>query len=267
MTDVPYIHPDGLLLTQRHGEVTVVTMNDPRRRNPFSLAMRHALTDAFRQLFNADAETRAIVLTGAGDNFCAGGDLSEMTTAPPLMALRERIQAGCAVFREICSGSKPVVVAVEGACIGAGLSLACSGDLVVAADSSKFGCAFVKVGLLPDTGLLWTLPQKVGASRARQLMLDGRSFTADEALEWGMVSEKVAAGKALEVAVATARRFAAFPPATLALLRGALVDGMNTIDDACRLEIDLNPLVRQTADHQEAVKAFMEKRAPVFSGD
>lgn len=267
MTQASYKHPDDLVVVTRDGDVSVVTMNEPERRNPFSLAMRYALQDAFNFLFHEDHATRAIVLTGSGEHFCAGGDLSEMTETPPLLAMRDRIRIGADLFRLIYTGAKPVVAAVEGSCIGAGLSLACASDLVVASNTARFGCAFVKVGLLPDTGLLWTLPQKVGHGRARELMLDARRFGTDEALAWGVVNDTAEPGEALKVALATARNFAQFPPVTLSLLKGALINGMNTVEDAWREEIDLNPLVRQTQDHLEAVKAFMEKREPVFTGN
>lgn len=261
--------PDAgeLVLVEREDDIAVVTMNIPSRRNPFSFAMRLALRDAFYRLLHEDTAVRAVVLTGAGGHFCAGGDLSEMTQAPPILELRDRIAVACDLFRLIYGGPKPVIAAVEGACIGAGLSLACATDLAIGSTASKYSCAFVKVGLLPDTGLLWTLPQRVGHSRARELMLTGRSLDAEAALKTGIVSQLVEPGTVRRAAIERARQFAAIPPVTLALLKAALVNGMNTVEDACRLEIDLNPLVRQTADHLEAINAFMEKRKPVFTGE
>lgn len=254
------------VLIEREDGVAIVTMNRPGRRNPFSLPMRLALKQAFYHLMHEDDAVRAIVLTGAGGHFCAGGDLSEMTDAPPIIELRDRIAIACDLFRLLHGGPKPVVAAVEGVCFGAGLSLACAADITVGAADSRYGCAFVKVGLLPDTGLLWTLPARTGAGRARELMLSGRTLAAPAALESGILHRLVEAGEARRAAVEQARRFAAIPPVTLALLKGALVSGMNTLEDACRREIDLNPLVRQTADHLEAIQAFMEKRAPRFTG-
>ncbi|MEX3958922.1 enoyl-CoA hydratase/isomerase family protein [Trinickia sp. EG282A] len=258
---------DPIVHVRREGEVTVVTMNYPERRNAFSMKMRLALTDVFQRLMHDDPETRAIVLTGAGGHFCAGGDLSEMQEATPsLLALRERIAVGVRLFKLIYAGTKPVVAAVEGACYGAGLSLAAACDFVVSAETAKYSCAFGKVGLLPDTGILWTLPQRVGGGKARELMLKGDVIEASEARRIGLVSEVAASGCALDAAIAAASRFASYPPVTLALLKASLVNAGNSIEDACRLEIDLNPLTRQTNDHSEAVNAFMEKRKPVFTG-
>ena len=258
---------DDIVQVRCEGDVTVVTMNYAERRNAFSMKMRIALTEVFHRLMHDDPNTRAIVLTGAGGHFCAGGDLSEMhASTPSLLALRERIAVGARLFKLIYTGAKPVVAAVEGSCHGAGLSLAAACDVVVSADTANYCCAFGKVGLLPDTGLLWTLPQKVGGGKARELMLRGDVIDAAAARRIGLVSEVVASGHAVAAASEAAARFANYPPVTLALLKASLTSAGNSIEDACRLEKDLNPLTRQTRDHPEAVTAFMEKRKPVFTG-
>ncbi|RKT14160.1 enoyl-CoA hydratase/carnithine racemase [Paraburkholderia sp. RAU2J] len=267
--EAPHGADDGNDIVQvRHeGDVAVVTMNYPQRRNAFSMKMRVALTEIFQRLFHEDAVTRAIVLTGAGGHFCAGGDLSEMqTVTPPLLELRERIAVGVRLFRLIYTGTKPVVAAVEGTCFGAGLSLAAACDFAVSSSAAKYCCAFTKVGLLPDTGLLWTLPQKVGGGKARELMLKADLIDAATAQRIGLVNQTTAAGESLDAALQQAARFASYPPVTLALLKASLVNAGNSIEDAWRLEVDLNPLTRQTSDHAEAVAAFMEKRKPVFTG-
>lgn len=260
-------HSD-IVQVERRGEVAIVTMNYPERRNAFSLKMRLALIDVFHRLLHEDADSRAIVLTGAGGHFCAGGDLSEMTqVSPSLLEMRERISIGVRLFRLLFTGDKPIVAAVEGSCMGAGVSLAAACDLAVGSEAAKLSCAFVKVGLLPDTGVLWTLPQKVGAGKARELMLSGASFDGAEAGRIGLFNQVVAPGNALDAAVERASRLAQLPPVTLALLKASLVHGGNGIEEAWRREVDLNPLTRQTQDHQEAVSAFLEKRKPTFSGN
>ncbi|MNC14292.1 1,2-epoxyphenylacetyl-CoA isomerase [compost metagenome] len=260
-------HSD-IVQVEHRGNVAIVTMNYPERRNAFSLNMRLALLETFHRLHHQDDSCRAIVLTGAGGHFCAGGDLSEMTTvSPSLLQMRERISIGVRLFRLLFTGDKPVVAAVEGNCMGAGISLAAACDLAVGSEAAKLACVFVKVGLLPDTGLLWTLPQKVGASKARELMLGAEPFDGIQAGQFGLFNQVVAPGEALEAAVARAQHLAALPPVTLALLKSSLVRGGDSIEAAWRREVDLNPLTRQTQDHQEAVAAFMEKRQPNFSGN
>lgn len=256
-----------IVQVEHRGEVAIVTMNYPERRNAFSMKMRLALLETFHHLHH-EHSCRAIVLTGADGHFCAGGDLSEMTTvSPSLLEMRERISVGVRLFRLLFTGDKPVVAAVEGSCMGAGLSLAAACDLAIGSETAKLACVFVKVGLLPDTGLLWTLPQKIGASKARELMLSGAAFDGKQAGQFGLFNQVVAPGQALEAAVARAERLAKLPPVTLALLKASLVRGSDSVEAAWRREVDLNPLTRQTQDHQEAVAAFMEKRQPTFSGN
>ncbi|MCM2459363.1 enoyl-CoA hydratase/isomerase family protein [Pseudomonas sp. CG7] len=259
---------NDLVQVHREGAVAIVTMNYPQRRNAFSMKMRLALLDTVQMLFHDDSESRAIVLTGAEGHFYAGGDLSEMTSvAPSLLAMRERIAIGTRLFRLIFAGTKPVVAAVEGNCMGAGLSLAAACDLAVGSSTAKLACSFVKAGLIPDTGLLWTLPQKGGAGKARELMLSGATFDGIEAGRIGLFNQVVEPGSTLDQAVARATQIAQFPPVTVALLKASLVNGSNNISAAWRREVDLNPLTRQTEDHLEAVAAFMEKRQPTFSGN
>lgn len=260
-------HTD-IVRVERQGEVAIVTMNYQQRQNAFSLKMRLALLETFQRLMHEDVDSRAIVLTGAGGHFCAGGDLSEMTqVSPSLLALRERIAIGTRLFRLLYTGDKPIVAAVEGSCMGAGVSLAAACDLAVGSETTELSCAFVKVGLLPDTGLLWTLAQKVGGGKARELMLSGATFDGAEAGRIGLFNQVVTPGKTLAVAIERASHLAQLPPVTLALLKASLVHGGNSIEAAWRREVDLNPLTRQTQDHQEAVTAFLEKRKPTFSGN
>lgn len=247
MEDRMYNHPTDLVTIDIQDRVAVLTMNEPKRRNPFSVHMRYALTDAFRYLFHEDTNSRAIVLTGAGGHFCAGGDISGMATTPTFLQQRAQIAIASELVRIICTGPKPVLAAVEGSCIGAGLSLACAADFAIAGAGSKLGCTFVKMGLIPDTGVMWTLAQRAGHGKARELMLSGNMFTTSQAVQHGIVDQEVADGEALSIAVSQARELAKAPATTLALIRGALVNGMNTFQDAIRIESGLSRF--QGADH------------------
>jgi enoyl-CoA hydratase/carnithine racemase len=236
--------PDDLVTVDYDAEVAIVTMNEPKRRNPFSVGMRLALSETFRFLFEEDDRCRTIVLTGAGGHFCAGGDISGMASNPPFLQQRQVIAIASELVRTISTGRKPVLAAVEGSCIGAGLSLACAADVAIAGATSKLGCTFVKMGLLPDTGLLWTLVQRAGAAKARELMLSARTFGVPEALAMGVLDQQVPQGDALKVAIATAHDIDRAPPVMRALLRAAMVNGMNMFQDCCRLEAQLGAVTR-----------------------
>ena len=252
------------VLVEREGLIAIVTLNAPKRRNAFSLAMREALYQNLHALMH-EAECCAIVLTGAAGTFCAGGDISEMQERT-LLEYRERNLLPLDVFRLMVTGPKPVVAAVEGYAMGAGVSLAAAADYVVSAENVRYACAFVKVGLLPDSGIYWSLAQRVGPAKARELLMTAREFDGAEAGRIGFANEVVAAGSARAKALEIAAHFTTLPPVTLALLKSALATGTSTIEDACRVELDLNPLTRQTQDHHQAVAAFLEKRKPHFIG-
>lgn len=245
--------------------VAIVTLHYPERRNAFGLAMRQALAERLEALLYATPDCRAIVLTGAGGAFCSGGDISEMKPRG-ILELRQRNRLPLQVFEMLAAGPKPVVAAVEGPAMGAGLALACACDFIVTARDARYCAAFIRVGLLPDTGLYWSLAQRVGAGRARQLMMTAREFSGEEAQAYGMVNEVVEPGAALQAACALARRFEALPPTALAHLRAALAGGCDTLEATIETEIALQPVLRRSPDHQEAVAAFMAKRPPNFAG-
>jgi enoyl-CoA hydratase/carnithine racemase len=256
--------PDDMVPLNREGTVAVLTLNFPARRNAFGLQMRTQLRDRLDATM-ADAQVRAIVLTGAGGHFCAGGDISEMEQRT-LLQNRERWNLVTQLIRLIALGPKPVVAAVEGSAMGAGLSLASLSDHVVAARDAKFGAAFAKVGLLPDMGALWSLPHRVGRAKAREILGLARVFDGAEAGRIGLVNEVVEPGQALGRAIAVAQEYAALPPVTSALLKSALAQGVDSLDAAIRSEVELQAVAMGTQDHAEAVRAFIEKRAPCFEG-
>lgn len=244
--------------------VAVVTIDNPARRNAFSLAIREQLSAAFEQLMWRDPECRAIVLTGANAVFCSGGDISEMGERT-ILSSRERSRLTVGIFETMIAGPKPIVAAVEGPAMGAGLALAAACDIVVASRDARFCAAFARVGLLPDTGLYWSLAQRIGGGRARELMMSAREFGGEEAQRLGLANHMVEPGQALELACVQARRYRAMPPVAQAMIRVTLAKGSRTLDQTIETEADLQPLLRSSQDHQEAVKAFLEKRKPVFT--
>lgn len=258
-------HDDDIVRLDRDGSVAVLTLNDPDSGNAFEPAMHDRLLSLLRRLSDVDDGCRAIVITGAGGTFCAGGAVTE-TAEGGTMALRQRQQRLVDIARAMVGGPRPVVAAVEGEAIGPGLSLAAASDVVVASEGARFGADFVRLGVLPDIGVLWTLAQKVGAGRARELLLDAASVDARQAVALGLAGRLVPAGQARDAALGLAHQLARQPPVAMALLKAALAGGCDSLEQTFETEIDLQPILRSSADHLEALRAFLEKRKPVFIG-
>jgi enoyl-CoA hydratase/carnithine racemase len=253
-----------LVLFHREGEIAVLTLNNPTRRNALSLRMREVLYEHLLEVEH-DEQVRAIVLTGAGGQFCAGGDLSEMHQRPVLEA-RLRMDLPTRIFKLLVTGPKPFLVAAEGNVAGVGLSLLAASDYAVAASDARLSCAFIKVGLLPDAGGLWSIPRRVGRRKALELCALGEPFDAESALSMGMVNAVSPPGQALAQALVVARKMAQNPPVAMALLRAALSVGADTLDQAVNTEITMQGALMNTDDFGEAASAFMDKRPPVFRG-
>ena len=250
-----------MLTEHRDGQTAVLTLNYPERRNALAIPMRRALVEALERI-EADPALRAIVITGAGGTFCAGGDISGMDVAD-LAAGRERFRLTHQLVRLLVKGSKPIVAAVEGWCVGAGLSLAMCCDTVMAARDARFAAGFGKIGLIADLGLLHTLPARIGQGRARQVFLYGDPMNANRAEQIGLVDELVEPGNALDAATARARRLAEAAPLPVALTRQWLAAGL---DAALDWEREAQSSLFLTADHAEGKAAFLQKRPPRFSG-
>jgi len=246
----------------RDGAVLTLTLDHPTRRNALAQPLRDGL---FTQLeaAEADSSVRAIVLTGAGGNFCSGGDLSGMDVRTAADG-RERMRRFHRVVRLMVGGRLPVVAAVEGWCVGAGLSLACAADTIVAGQGARFGAGFGKVGLVPDLGLPFTLPARVGPARARQIFLHHEQLEAEAAAAIGLVDRLVPQGAALAEATRLATNLAASAPLSVALTKRMLAEGL---DAALERERDWQTMCFLSADHAEGRAAFFEKRPPVFGKD
>lgn len=249
------------LIEERDGAVLVLTLDYPARRNAIAMPLRIAMLEALERAID-DRTIRAVVLTGAGGHFCSGGDISGMDV-PDAMAGRERMRRSHALVRLMVGGKLPIVAAVEGWCVGGGLSLACACDTIVAAEDARLGAGFGKIGLMPDLGLPWTLPHRIGQARARQMFLYHTQVTAPEAERMGLVDTVVPKGHALATALEKARFLAAQAPAPIALTRQLLAEGL---DRALEDERNFQSMLFLTEDSREGRAAFLAKRTPLFKG-
>jgi enoyl-CoA hydratase/carnithine racemase len=255
---------EEVLQVRYDGPIAIMTLNNPKRLNAFNWAMRTAMYERLLEIESNDA-CRAIVLTGAGGNLCAGGDISEMQHREIIEA-RMRMDLPTRIFKLLVNGPKPFLCAVEGNAAGAGVSFVAASDYAVAASDAKFTCAFIKVGLMPDVGAIWSLPRKVGHRKAMELCAFAEPFDAQAALEMQLINRVCEPGHALEQALVAAEKFARTPAVAMALMKSALNTGNDTVDLAMATEVSYQSILQNTADFAEAAQAFGEKRKPNFTG-
>jgi 2-(1,2-epoxy-1,2-dihydrophenyl)acetyl-CoA isomerase len=251
---------------RRDGAVATVMLHQPS----LTTAAKVALRDAVEHVA-VDADVRAVVLTGQGKAFCMGQDLIEHDTAvraDPVRAMDTVDEHYNPVVRAITTMPKPVLAAVNGTCVGAGLGLALACDLRIAAAGARFGTAFTGIGFTPDSGLSATLARSLGASRASELALLGELFTAEQARDWGMLRAVVPPEELGQAAGELAARLAAGPTKAYAEVKRALATAPHApLEDVLAAESAAQKRLAQTVDHQNAVAAFLAKEKPEFSGE
>ncbi|TVT07980.1 enoyl-CoA hydratase-related protein [Amycolatopsis bartoniae] len=260
---------EDVLLTADADGVRTLTLNRPKAYNSLTVELKERLLAALREATDAP-EVRAVVLTGAGKAFCAGQDLKEhvgLLQAGDPSPLRTVVDHYNPIVKAIVGMPKPVIAAVNGPAAGAGAAFAYASDLRIAAESANFLMAFANVGLGPDSGASWTLQRLVGYGRAAELMLLARTVQAEEALRLGLVGEVVPDGELAERAHAVAAKLASGPTVSYAKIKQVLtIAAESTLDEALAAEDAAQSALGETADHREAVEAFVAKRKPVFQG-
>ncbi|WP_395331986.1 crotonase/enoyl-CoA hydratase family protein [Novosphingobium sp. BL-8H] len=264
---------EPFLRVARDGPVVVATLNRPETRNAISETAHSEEIAEFCASMARDASVRAVVLTGAGKAFCAGGNVKHMHERKGMFAgapfpLRNAYRTGIQLIPlALYELEVPVIAAINGPAIGAGLDLACMCDVRIASDTALFAESFVKLGIVPGDGGAWLLPRVIGMARASLLTLTGETIDAQKAQEYGLVSEVVPPECVLDRALDVARQIAANPGQATRMAKRLLREGQDMkLAPLLELSAAYQALAHHTQDHHEAVAAFLEKRAPEFIG-
>jgi len=246
----------------------VLTLNLPDRRNAMTAELTSAWSHAMAGLA-ADAALRAVVVTGAGKAFCAGGDLSWLGESPDMTVaqLRDRMLPFYRTWLAVRSLDVPVIAAVNGAAVGAGLCLALACDLRLASTEAMFSAPFVSLGIHAGMAATFLLPEAVGVPRARELLFTGRRVNADEALQIGLCESVHSTTDLVPAAIAAAEQIAQAAPVAVRLTKAAMAfAGHRSIEEALAWEALAQPVTMATADLHEGLAAQAQRRPAVFTG-
>jgi 2-(1,2-epoxy-1,2-dihydrophenyl)acetyl-CoA isomerase len=262
--------PYKCLLYSVQDRIATLTLNRPERLNALGDTLRDDLYDAVTKSAN-DPNVGVLVITGAGRGFCSGGDVKSMSErersaeAPSPLDRFPPIRDRIVLAMRDCP--KPIIAAVNGAAAGAGMNLALACDMRIASSAARFSQAFVKRGLAPDWAGTWFLPRVVGTAKAFELIFTGDTIDANEALRLGIVNAVVGTEELMPATYKLARKIADGPPVAIAVSKRAVYHNQD-VDLRAGLEFETfaQGLCRETEDSKEGVRAFVEKRAPVFRG-
>lgn len=248
--------------------IALLTLNRPERRNSFTLSMIHRWADLLIDA-NADDEVRVIVVTGAGGAFCAGIDLDVLDTIErtPLARRNFLTDEVHRVARAVEASDKPIIAAVAGAAVGAGMDMALMCDIRIAAQSARFAESYVNLGLVPGDGGAYYLPRLVGTAKALELLLTGDTLTGQEAAELGIANHVVSDDALMDTTMTLAAKIASKPPMAVQLIRRTVYQSQNTdLKTALDLVASHMGVAMLTQDHLEALAAFREKRPGTYQG-
>ena len=261
---------NAFLNITREGSIAILTMSQPETRNALT---GNTAVEEFVQACAAigkDTSIRAVILTAEGPVFSSGGNVKDMLRyqTQQLMpdVIREEYRNGIQRLpKALYNLDVPVIAAINGPAIGAGLDLTCMCDIRIASDKATFAESFVKVGIVPGDGGAWLLPRAVGASKAAEMAFTGEALSAEQALACGLVSRVVAPDQLMPEALALARKIAANPGGVLRMTKRLLREGeRSSLESLLELSAGYQAIAHMTTDHHEAVNAFIEKRPPQF---
>ena len=260
----------NFLIYEQSGPVVTLTMNQPEQRNPLTGNTAVAEFLAAIDRIDADRGVRCVILAANGPSFSAGGDIREMKrqSTPEVSEIEIRQDYRRGIQRltlALFNLEVPVIAAVNGHAMGAGLDMACMCDIRIASEKAKFAESFVKLGIIPGDGGAWLLPRIVGLSRASELAFTGDVIDAQQALAWNLVSQVVPHDQQMDTARAMAARISVNPSHGLRLTKRLIREGLHSrLDSVLELSAVFQAVSHKTDDHREAVDAFLEKRAPKY---
>ncbi|MFM5906816.1 MAG: crotonase/enoyl-CoA hydratase family protein [Novosphingobium sp.] len=265
---------DPFLLVERDGPVVIVSFNRPDERNTITEPSQAEEIVAFCHQMTRDRSVRAIVLTGSGKAFCAGGNVKDMQNREGMFAgspyaIRNNYRTSFQMIGPALSELEvPVVAAINGPAIGLGLDIACMADIRLMADNAVVAESYVKLGIIPGGGGAWLLPRLIGPQRAALMTLTGDAITAAKALEYGLVAEVVPAADLRARAIEVAQSIAANPGHATRLAKRLMREGADVkMDTLQQMAAAFQALSHHTADHHEAIDAFLGKRPGEFRGE
>lgn len=262
--------PYSTLLYDKADNVATITLNRPDKSNAFDETMAGELIDALKNV-ERDADVRAIVIAGAGKNFCAGQDLSALVNKYPSPGgvnfgdhLRRTYNVIVARIRTI---EKPFIAAINGAAVGAGFGLACACDLRHASTNAKFRMAFIGIALAPDSALSFLLPRIIGLGRATEMALTNELIDAEKAFQSGLVNRVFPPDELMPKTLEFAKQLALAPTRSIGLTKRVFNRALTAdLNETLEYEALIQEIAGHSQDHLEGVKAFIEKRAPQFKG-
>lgn len=254
------------VLFKKEDQIATLTMNRPKALNSLHPDLMKELIAALVKA-DEDEEIRAIVLTGAGNAFSAGGDLPYLESLNNVIEAHEYIRLGGKISSTIMNTNKPVIAMINGVAAGAGFNISLACDIIICSKSAKFVQSFSKIGLIPDCGGTWLLPKVVGVHKAKELMFTAKMIDAEEAQELGIVNQIAAAEELKNTTYKFAKKIVKGAPIAIKNIKEILNQSNDvTFAEALKLEEAVQTLCIHTEDNKEGIKAFKEKRKPKFKG-
>jgi len=255
------------ILLEKADAIATLTLNRPEARNAIDLTMREEIVSALDEL-EAEAAIRVVLFTGAGEHFCAGGDVKSMRAKRHTAAEgRARVESLNRMVLRLVHFPRPTIAMVDGFAVGAGCNLALCCDLIVASDRAKFGEVFARIGLVPDGAGTYFLPRQVGLAKAKELVFTAELMDAAEAFRVGLINRVVPAAQLKAATLELALKIAQGPPKALALAKQLLNRAASSdLDAALDREAFAQAVALTTEDHQEGLSAFFDRRPPRFTG-